>query len=353
VSLPSTYQPFVVGSVSTAIGTVPRVSSHLEWADRWGTIKARWGAGRMNYAIEPGLYALGSPHSESPVLATANYKMSFDRLRESLPDRHAWILVLDTAGINVWCAAGKGTFGTVELVRRIMTSGLAQVVNHRHIILPQLAGPGVTAHLVKKLSGFRVHYGPVRTSDLGAYIDAGRKATPAMRVKTFSLGERVTLIPVEFVEALKAALLALPVIFFISGMGGPDGYWANTLNYGLFAVTALFSAVLVGTILTPILLPFLPGRAFALKGLWLGLATAVILVAIRNPDMAAWPGRLEAIAWFLLIPTIAAYLAMNFTGASTYTSLSGVKKEMRWALPLEIGTGIMGLGLWAGSRFLA
>ena len=118
-------------------------------------------------------------------------------------------------------------------------------------------------------------------------------------------------------------------------------------------MSALLSAVLAGTILTPILLPVLPGRAFALKGLWLGLATAAVLVTVRTPDLTAWPGRFEAIAWFLLIPAITAYLAMNFTGASTYTSLSGVKKEMRWALPLEIGTGIMGLGLWAGSRFLA
>ena len=28
-----------------------------------------------------------------------------------------------------------------------------------------------------------------------------------------------------------------------------------------------------------------------------------------------------------------AYLAMNFTGASTSSSLSGVRKEMRFALP--------------------
>jgi acetyl-CoA decarbonylase/synthase complex subunit gamma len=44
---------------------------------------------------------------------------------------------------------------------------------------------------------------------------------------------------------------------------------------------------------------------------------------------------------------------MNFTGASTYTSLSGVKKEMRWALPLEIAGGMIGLGLWFGSYFIA
>ena len=130
---------------------MPQVSSSLVWADRWGTIKARWGINRMHYTIEPGLYALGKPNGQSPVFVTANYKMSFDRLREALPGRDAWILVLDTKGINVWCAAGKGTFGTTELVSRIESSGLKQVVSHRELILPQLSGPGVAAHEVKKI----------------------------------------------------------------------------------------------------------------------------------------------------------------------------------------------------------
>jgi acetyl-CoA decarbonylase/synthase complex subunit gamma len=85
----------------------------------------------MDYSIEPGLYALGAPDRESPVLVSANYKMSFDELRSALPGRDLWILVLDTKGINVWCAAGKGTFGTEELVKRIASSGLSQVVAHR------------------------------------------------------------------------------------------------------------------------------------------------------------------------------------------------------------------------------
>ncbi len=111
-------QSFVGGSISAAAGSLPQVASALRWTDHWGTIKARLGIGRMNYSIIPGLYALGNPDDNSPVLVTANYKMSFDRLREALPDRNVWILVLDTRGINVWCAAGKGTFGTEELVRQ-------------------------------------------------------------------------------------------------------------------------------------------------------------------------------------------------------------------------------------------
>ena len=122
--LPDLDQGFVTGSIATPAGLLPKVSSELEWRDRWGTIKARWGVGRMDYSIDPGLYALGNPDRESSVLVTANYKMSFDELRCALPGRDFWILVLDTKGINVWCAAGKGTFGTKELVMRIEASGL-------------------------------------------------------------------------------------------------------------------------------------------------------------------------------------------------------------------------------------
>ena len=352
-SPPSLDQPFVIGSINTLVGQAPQVSSALTWHDHWGTVKARWGVGRMDYTVEPGLYALGNPDNQSPVMVTANYKMSFDRLREALPGQNAWMLVLDTDGINVWCAAGKGTFGTGELVRRIMMSGLDKVVSHRELILPQLSGPGVAAYQVKKFTGFRVHYGPIRSLDLPAYLDAGLKATPSMRLKTFTLRERVALIPIELVAAFKASLLIMLAFFLLGGLGGPAGYLDNALNYGLFAVAALLTAIMAGTILTPILLPALPGRAFSLKGCIVGVAAALVLLITRNTGLAFWPGRFEALAWLLLMPALSSYLAMNFTGASTYTSLSGVKKEMRFAIPLEIGAGVAGLGLWLASRFIA
>jgi acetyl-CoA decarbonylase/synthase complex subunit gamma len=317
-------------------------------------LKVRWRIGRMHYTVEPGLYALGHPDSHSPVLVTANYKMSFDRLREALPNRNAWILVLDTKGINVWCAAGKGTFGTEELAGCIQASGLARVVTHRELILPQLAGPGVSAHRVQKLSGFEVIYGPIRAKDLGAFLDAGRKATPEMRRKTFTTWERTVLVPVELVEAMKVGVFILPIFFFAGGLGGAPGtYWMKVWNHGLFAIQALLAAILVGAVLTPIFLPFLPGRAFSLKGFCLGMIAAGILVTLRRGDFATPPGLFELLAWVFLVPAITAYLAMNFTGCSTYTSLSGVKKEMRFALPLEIAAGAVGLVLWLGSRFFA
>ena len=307
----------------------------------------------MHYTIDPGLYALGNPDERSAVLVTANYKMSFDKLRGELPNRNLWILVLDTKGINVWCASGKGTFGTDELVGRIETSGLSKVVSHRELILPQLSGPGVAAHHVKKLSGFRVIYGPIRAKDLPAFLDNGLEAPPDMRLKTFTISERIVLIPLELVQALRAGVIIILILFLVSVLGRLGGGWANALSHGLFSAVAILTAILTGAVLTPVLLPWLPGRAFSLKGFTLGLLAAIILTAFRWGDWITGAGRLETLAWLLLIPALSAYLAMNFTGASTYTSLSGVKKEMRWALPLQIGAGMIGIILWIGSHFIA
>lgn len=346
-------QPFIIGSVQTPTGDIPKISSDLSWPDHWGSIKARWGVGRMHYTVDPGLYALGEPNEQSPVLVTANYKMSFDRLREALSNRNAWILVLDTNGINVWCAAGKGTFGTDELVRRIEFSQLNRVVSHRELILPQLSGPGVAAHKVKKRTGFKVLYGPIQATDLSAFLDAGMEATPKMRRKTFTMLERLVLIPVELVSALKWSLLILPAFFLLGGLGAPSGFWQGVLNDGLFAVLNLLGALLAGAILTPILLPWLPGRAFSQKGLIMGLITTLFITLFGAFYLNIRQDYMNILAWFFLAPALSAYLAMNFTGASTYTSLSGVRKEMRWAVPLEIVGGVAGLTLWVGSRFVS
>ena len=157
--------------LETPAGRVPVISPALGPADRFGAWKARWGIGRMSYLVPPGLYAVGSPTPDDPVLVTANYKMSYDLVRSELAGRNVWLLVLETNGINVWCAAGKGTFGTGELVARIEASRLAQVVGHRRLILPLLGAPGVSAHEVRSRTGF-----------LGALCrDPGRGHSPLSR----------------------------------------------------------------------------------------------------------------------------------------------------------------------------
>jgi acetyl-CoA decarbonylase/synthase complex subunit gamma len=160
------------------------------------------------------------------------------------------------------------------------------------------------------------------------------------------------LIPIEAVAAIKPFLIIAPILFILGGIGSPAGFWANAFNYGLFAVVAFFCAIIAGAIINPLLLPYLPFRAFSLKGFVLGLVAAIILLYLRGINLQTGTGRIESLAWILIIPAVSSYLAMNFTGCSTYTSLSGVKKEMRWALPIQIATLVCGLATWIGSRLI-
>jgi acetyl-CoA decarbonylase/synthase complex subunit gamma len=324
----------------------------LRFADWLGTVKARLGIGRMHYDVPPGLYAVGSPSAGSPVFVSANYKMSFDHLRRALAGREGWILVLDTQGINVWCAAGKGTFGTDEIVRSIEATRLAEIVSHRVLLLPQLSAPGVAAHEVRKRSGFRVVYGPVRARDLPAFLDTGNKATPEMRRVTFNFLERLVLTPVEVVNLPRPFLLALAALFFLAGLGRHGYSFREAIDHGVTAVSLLSLAFLGGAVVTPALLPWLPGRAFAMKGATVGLSLGIACAWWRWMNAAtAWIDW-EGLAWLFLLPAVSAFFAMNFTGASTYTSLSGVRKEMRFAVPAQIAGASVGLCLWLMGRWV-
>lgn len=302
---------------------VPRISTDLRFADRLGTWKARWGIGRMDYMVPPGLYAIGSPDPESPVLVTANYKMSYDILRSVLGGRNCWILVLETFGINVWCAAGKGTFGTAELIRRIGDSGLSGIVRHRQLILPILGAPGVAAHEVTRRTGFGIKYGTIRAGDLPEYLDHGMQTTPAMREITFTAVERVALVPVEMVEAIRPTAITGFVLFCV--LWALQGY-----TVGLLSIGAYTGAVFMGTAVTPFLLPWIPGRSFAFKGVLAGLIWSMIFYLLAGGN--GW-SLSAALAVFLALPAVSSFYALNFTGCTPFTSRSGVKKEMRIALP--------------------
>ncbi len=326
----------------------PKVDSTWTRADVMGAIRVRSSIGRNRYRVKAGLYKLGKPGSDSEVIVTANYKLSFDIVRRSLKGLNAWILVLETYGINVWCAAGKGTFGTDELIRQINESGLRNCISHKRVIVPQLGAPGVSAHKVKERTGFSVRFGPVRAEDIRTYISAGYKKDDLMRTVQFSFKDRVLLTPVEAVNFLKYLLIGLLFFGLLAGLHRGGYSFQLIMEEAPIAWLILLMAYFTGAVLSPALLPWLPFRQFGGKGLVAGILTFMGLYLLKALELAP----MALIAWALISAAVSSFLAMNFTGASTYTSLSGVRKEMKFFVPLQIVMASIGLVLLVISKFI-
>jgi hypothetical protein len=333
--------PFISGYASVGERKIPVAKTRLSARDVMGGWKVRWDIGRRKYRVLPGLYAIGAPTPESPVLVTANYKLTFDRLRVELSGMDAWVLVLDTKGINVWCAAGKGTFGTNELVAKIAQVKLDEVVSHKRLILPQLGAPGVSAPEVGRLTGYRISYGPVRAADIPAFIANGGKKDQSMRRVRFLLHDRMAIAPTELVHSLPvaaailaaSALLALPF----------NGRYIERL---LTVFLPYLGAILMGTLVFPALLPVIPFRPFLLKGALLGVIWGI------GASLAVGAGALGAAAITLISAPIVSFIAMNFTGSSTFTCQTGAELEVKRGLIPMAASLVIGVGLRLAQRFL-
>ena len=342
-------QHFVTGFLATPAGEAPQAATQLSRKDRLLALLIRLGyKGRSATTLTPGLYCVGRPSEHAPVLVTANYRLSFDALRRELAGIDAWVLVIDTRGINVWCAAGKELFSSQEIVRMVRRTGLSRVVEHRELIVPQLGATGVAAQRVKKECGFSVVWGPIQARDIPRFLRNGAAADPSMRRVTFPLKERAKLIPVEFTNYAKSGIIALAVWILISGFG-PEMFSLSAMGArGLLGLWILLGAALAGLVALPLLLPWLPGRAFAGKAAIAGLAAGLAVLAVQGGSMNA----LEGYAALILSVSVSSFLGMHFTGSTPYTSPSGVEKEMKWALPLQGAGALLACALWIGAAFV-
>lgn len=150
-----------------------------------------------------------------------------------------------------------------------------------------------------------------------------------MRKVQFPFLDRIVLTPIEFAFIARPLLLIVATLFAASLLGIADISWMGTLPY--------FGAVVVGLFLVPALLPWIPTRPFSFKGWLAGLIFTFMVILASGAD---WR---HAILYLCILPAVAGYFALRFTGSSTYASPSGVAKEMRYALPAFGGSLLLGL----------
>lgn len=307
---------------------IPKLSCELNMKDIIGNVGVRLGIKRDNYKVPTGLYALGNPLEKSPVIVTCNYKLTFDILRKNLEGLNVWILILDTKGINVWCASGKGTFSSKELMYQINKWKVKEITASNKVILPQLGATSMEPHLVKKYINIKIVYGPVRIADLKEFIESG-KASEEMRQVEFKLVDRLVLTPVEIIQNGIFWILALVICAIFVILGDEKFSFVMIFLMSMPALGGLF----MSTVAFQLLLPFLPGKYFSTKGFILGMVPASML--LLKPSMFYLDGKYEFIfGYAILILAMTSWIVFKFTGSTTYTSMSGVELETKKIMPV-------------------
>jgi ubiquinone/menaquinone biosynthesis C-methylase UbiE len=268
--------------------------------------------------VRTGLYAIGNPTPNSPVLVTGNFDLTVRRLVKAIDGQvDAWLLVADSAGINVWCAAGGGYFTAEKVIAAVKSSHLEKVVNHHALVLPQLCANGVDGWRIRKETGWGVHWGPTKARDIPAYLAAKRKKSDAMRWVRFPLKDRLEMVTVTL--GFYGLLILLPVLIFWRNMFWPIAFSMVGLSYFYTVVH-----------------PWLPGR----DGLYKSIPLALIALAGLFIYSTLWH-PLPAINLF--------HWAVGLTGLSVFTGaeLQGMSPLMRGEQANWGWEAIIGLGLGA------
>lgn len=325
---------------------IPKIDTKLHLKDSIGSILVRCGINRNNYKIPTGLYAVGDVNDNSPILVTCNYKLTFDTLRKNLTNGSYWILVLDTKGINVWCAAGKGTFSSRELIYQIRKYNLKNIVRHKKIILPQLGASSIEPHFIKKHTGFRVKYGPIRSNDIINYLQNNYEADEKMRTVSFNFIDRLKLTPLELILNMKYVFMFM-LMFIILNIFKHN---SQIIKFSILNTIPFILANISGSVVFPLILPILPFKSFALNGGLIGIITMPFI--IKYYEIFKYNNIIMFSGITLLYIITIAYYSFNFTGSTTFTSFTGVKKETKIFLPILFISLLVGVLLTIIGMFL-
>jgi NAD-dependent dihydropyrimidine dehydrogenase PreA subunit len=188
----------------------------------------------LPHATRPGLRRIGHPGPASPVLVTGNYTLTVRRLRDALGGRDAWLVIANSRGVNVWCAAGGGHLTDHDVIGALRASRIDDVVQHRRLVLPQLAATGIERRHIVDATGWKAVWGPARLEDLPAFLDRGGRVVQRERFMRFPLWERLEM-------AVTWILPMALVSFGVSGwLCGPlvGGVAAGTIAAAVFTIFA-------------------------------------------------------------------------------------------------------------------
>jgi len=277
----------------------------------------------LPWSYPGGLLEIGQPDDSSPVLMTCNYRLTVERVLRSLMGMDAHLLVANSDGVNVWCAATGGRLTSHDVISVLKTSGIEERVSHRSVVLPQLAATGVEAGVVESKSGWQVIWGPVYAQDLPRFLREGQDEGRTMRMVRFPLGQRVEM----------ATAYAFPLSLLVGVVTAL--WWRHAFVPSVVAVWGLCLAVyLTFPAYRSWPGPAGKGSGVVLAGLVASWAVAMVCAAGYSFVVAGaeWGGIAR---WGVLTLVVLVVLGIDLLG-STPVYKSGLHEDRRLRVELDL-----------------
>jgi NAD-dependent dihydropyrimidine dehydrogenase PreA subunit len=162
----------------------------------------------LPFPCKTGLVTVGNPDRNSPILLTGNFRLTVERVKRAIGGIDAYLLVANSRGVNVWCASTGGILTNHDVISVLKTSGIEDLVDHRQIILPELAATGIDGQVIQKRTGWKVVWGPVYARAIPRFVHDSLRKTREMRTVTFPWPQRLEM---AVAWAFPISLLALGV----------------------------------------------------------------------------------------------------------------------------------------------
>jgi ubiquinone/menaquinone biosynthesis C-methylase UbiE len=229
--------------------------------------------------IEPGIYRSGNPDKNSPIIATSNYIYTYIKVMRALKGIDAWVLCVDSRGINVWCAARGGNFGVRELLEAVKATNIEELTNTRTIILPQLSAGGVDSRVLPQNSQefpFKIKYGPVWAKNLPEYLETQPARKPEkMKIAKFSLKHRMRAGLTHLTFLLRKVFLwpLLGLLLVAFGLNTFSPLNISYINIGEIIIWIGFTNLIIAGLFPIVNFT----RKFLIKGLSFGILNVILL----------------------------------------------------------------------------
>ncbi len=127
-------------------------------------------------ALDEGIYEIGNPDENSPVLITTNFALTYFIVSGEIEGSRVptWLLVKDTEGRSVLTAWAGGEFSGDDVGIFVKKSGIMDKVKHTELIIPGYTA-AIALDVEEELPGWTITVGPREAAHIPAFLKERQK----------------------------------------------------------------------------------------------------------------------------------------------------------------------------------